>query len=110
LIEQENTFAKLVDASRSDLRSPHRSTALLLAAWRDFEGAFDKLGNLLGETLDRPATYCFERTERVRGGKRKASCTDLMISIPRRALAIEVKYREPTYATVGGLAERWQAG
>src|SRR5687768_200234 len=93
-------FERLIDASSSDLKSPHRSTVPLLAAWRDPRAALLQLGELLDEPFASTASFCFEHTEPVTGGRGKASCTDLMITTKTQAVAIEAKYKEPAYATV----------
>jgi hypothetical protein len=101
-----DSFAELVASSRADLNSPNRSTVPLLAAWREFRPRLDALGNMLGESFERPARYGFEHTEPAKLGRGKSSCTDLMITTRTRALAIEGKYREPRYAKV----KTWVAG
>jgi hypothetical protein len=100
ILASPHLFAELVESSRADLSSPNRSTVPLLAAWRDFRPTLDALGTLLGESFDHPAKYCFEHTEPSKLGRGKSSCTDLMITTPTHALAIEGKYKEPAYATV----------
>src|SRR5687768_8328858 len=93
-------FASLVEASKSDLKSPDRSTVPLLAAWRDFSRSLDELSQALNRSLAEPAQLSFEHAVSVAEGKGKSSFTDLMITTAVEAVALEAKYREPEYATV----------
>jgi hypothetical protein len=84
----------------SVLASPHRSVVPLVDFWRDPAGRLHQLGDLLGVDLSETTEIAFEYAVPVKGGRGKASFTDVMISGPKTALALEAKFTEPPYELV----------
>jgi hypothetical protein len=94
----------------AELQSPLRSTVPLLAFWRDPSIALTRLSGALGETLSNPVELLFEYQVPVRGGRGKASHTDLMVRTPTQAVAIEAKYTEPAYESVSAWRRKARGG
>jgi len=84
----------------AELASPRRSTVPLLAYWSNFEERYKNLSHHL--KLETPASeFSFEYAVPVQRGRGKPSYTDLMILGPSEVVAIEGKFTEPPYETVG---------
>ena len=100
-----NNFADLLsEYPDSQFNSPRRSTVPLLAYWKNAAARCVDLFGRLG--LEYPAsvdlTYEHEvPVDETNKAKGKPSCTDLMICCDGVIIAIEGKYREPKYETVG---------
>src|SRR5690348_8836983 len=84
------------------LASPRRSTVPLLDYWRSPEARIVDLYRRVG-ILEPPveARLHFEYAVPVRAGRGKPSFTDLMIVSTGAAVAIEAKFTEPRYESVG---------
>ncbi len=81
--------------------SPTRSTIALLEYWRFPKQRVRELTEALGLPVPPQVQLNFEHMEYPpRGRRRKPSCTDLMVSSPEFAVAIEAKWTEPRYAVV----------
>lgn len=82
-----------------EFASPFRSTIPLLALLKEQGQAFERLLDALGagEACDLFSEYQVP----CKRGRGKPSHTDLMIKSGRNAWAIEAKWTEPCYATVG---------
>ena len=85
----------------SEFDSPYRSTVPLLCFWSNMQDQLDGFTRLLGLRLMSQAVACFEFEVDVQKGKGRPSQTDLMITFDNHAIAIEAKYTEPPYETVG---------
>lgn len=84
----------------SQFDSPRRSTVSLLAYWRDTSGRGLGLLRRLWGSMPENLVFDFECEVPVQAGHGKPSCTDLMVTTQRIAVAIEGKYLEPPYETV----------
>lgn len=84
----------------ADLDSPRRSTVPLVAYWQDLPTRLARLNEGLGFPVTSPVTFSFEYPVDVGRGRGQPSCTDLMITAPSVAIAIEAKYTESPYETV----------
>ena len=84
-----------------EFASPKRSTVPLLAYWAHPEARLRELCAHLGVDPSGPLEFHFEFPVPVQKGAGKASFTDLMVLSPWFAIAIEAKYTEPAYETVG---------
>jgi hypothetical protein len=80
--------------------SPRRSTVPLLAYWRHPQSRCVDFCRLLNLPLPGAVDLSFEHQVPVRGGTGKPSFTDLMITGNSVAVAVEAKYREPSYQKV----------
>ena len=87
----------------TDLESPRRSTVPLVAYWQDPLARLAHLLDQLCLQAPAPVTFSFEHPVGVAAGHGKPSYTDLMILAGDVVIAIEAKYTEPAYETVG----RW---
>jgi hypothetical protein len=95
-------FEQLVKLLPPDaLASPLGSTVPLVDFWRTPESRLTQLSAAIGVALPPPIDLCFEFPVRVQRGRGKASFTDLMIVANSAAVAIEAKFTEPPYETVG---------
>ncbi len=95
-------FAELVGSLPDGaVASATRSTIPLLDYWREPGPRLKELARLLGTDALDEATLTFEYAFPVADGKGKASYTDLMIATSTTAIAIEAKYTEPPYESVG---------
>lgn len=81
--------------------SPKRSTIPLLDYWRDPEPRLCDLWEGLGLRLPEHADLHFEHEVPTQAGRGKSSYTDLMILAGDVAVAIEAKFTEPRYDSVG---------
>jgi hypothetical protein len=95
--------ALLKQYGRAELRSPSRSTVLLLAYWRR-SFALEEFETLIGHRFPSPIELLFEHQVPVQNGRGKASHTDLLIRAKGYVVAIEAKHTEPAYDTVAA----WQ--
>lgn len=93
----EELIANLPDDA---VASPRRSTVPLIAYWRR-KDALDTLWTSLGAVAPAEVELRFEHPTPVRHGRGKPSYTDLMIVGEKVAVAIEAKFTEPRYETVG---------
>ena len=82
-----------------EFRSPHRSTVPLLSLIKHGKETWHRILNALGMSGD--ADHCVEFTVTPPMGRGKASHTDLMLRQENRAFAIESKWTEPKYLTIG---------
>ena len=80
---------------------PTRSTIPLLEYWRSPEPRIRKLTDALNLSVPQRVRLDFEHRVYPQRGKGKASHTDLMATSPEFAIAIEAKWTEPRYVTVG---------
>ena len=95
-------WAALVAAlDDADLNSPRRSTVPLVAYWRDPIARLTWLQDRVGFPRAPRASFSFEHPVGPPLGRGKPSYTDLMILTPATAVAIEGKYTEPAYESVG---------
>ena len=83
------------------LASPRRSTVPLLDMCRDPQAIVAQLGRIAGYALRDPVKLSFEHEVPVQKGRGKPSCTDLMVLGSDAAIAVEAKYTEPAYESVG---------
>ena len=81
--------------------SPNRSTIPLLEYWRSPELRIQELTNALSLPAPRRVRLEFEHRVFPQRGKGKSSHTDLMATSPELAIAIEAKWNEPRYETIG---------
>jgi hypothetical protein len=96
------SFSDLVNAMPEDaFSSPRRSTVFLLDFWRDPGRRLVALASALGVSTIGDADLHFEYPVQTQGGVGKSSFTDLMITAPSTAIAIEAKHREPAYQSCG---------
>ncbi len=95
------SFADVVASSPTpEFASPRRSTVPLLAFWRMGDPALREFTLATAAPTPAPAELHFEYGVKVRYGRGKHSCTDLMVLGDSAHLAIEAKYREPRYGNV----------
>lgn len=101
-------FADLLRAyGDAELDAPTRSTVPLLAWWRSADDALSALATAVGRPVSQPVSLAFEYPVPVQGdGQGAASQTDLLVSTPTQAIAIEAKSTEPAYQTV----DAWLGG
>ena len=83
------------------IASPKRSTVLLVDYWRAPEERLRDLWEQLGVPRPDHAEMHFEHAVPVQRGRGKSSYTDLMILADGVAVAIEAKFTEPRYESVG---------
>lgn len=81
--------------------SPLRSTVPLVDFWRTPESRLAQLSAATGVALLPPTDLCFEFPVPVQRGRGKPSFTDLMIIASSAAVAVEAKFTEPPYESVG---------
>ena len=81
--------------------SPTRSTIPLLEYWRSPEQRIRELTNALSQPVPREVRLELEHRVYPQRGKGKALHTDLMVTSPELVIAIEAKWNEPRYETVG---------
>ena len=86
---------------KSEFDSPYRSTIPLLCFWSNIQDQLNGFIRLLGFKPVTQVVACFEFKVEVPKGTGKPSQTDLMITFDNHAVAIEAKYTEPPYETVG---------
>lgn len=99
-----SSFAEVVDEFGPDaLASPKRSTVPLLDYWRVPDSRLRDVAARLGLSRSDRFEFHFEYEVPVRRGRGKPSYTDLMILGDDVAVAIEAKFTEPRYESVG----RW---
>jgi len=111
LVDSKKMISDLLNISQivdsypdKEFASPSRSTVALLS-WLKDSGRVEATLNRCG--LVRPEEYHFEYTasplykKQDEHGRGKSSCTDLMVVGAGGVLAIEAKWREPKYPTVG---------
>lgn len=92
----------LIDAyPDQEFDSPTRSTIPLLEYWRSPEQRVRELTTALGLLVPPRVQLNFEHKVRPPRGRGNSSHTDLMVSSPGLAIAIEAKWTEPRYKTVG---------
>jgi hypothetical protein len=84
-----------------EFNSPFRSTVPHLAFWQPGERTLLELCRSVGAEVPDGVRAAFEYQVRPRRGRGKASHTDLMLTWSNHCAAIEAKYREPLYETVG---------
>lgn len=84
---------------RKEFESPTRSTVPMLSLLRHRFKLFNEIIQRLEFSLEYELTL--EHTERPPKGRGKASHTDVMLTAGQAALAIEGKWTEPMYDTVG---------
>lgn len=95
-------FKTLVDLlPDSSFASPRRSTIPLLDYCRVPRDPLHALGRAADVDFRSPVELRFEYTVPVRRGVGKPSCTDLMIRTSDGLIAVEAKYTEPEYESVG---------
>ena len=95
-------FEQLVKLLPPDaVASPLRSTVPMVDFWRTPESRLAQLSAAIGVALLPPIDLCFEYPVPVSRGRGKASFTDLMIVASSAVVAIEAKFTEPPYETVG---------
>jgi hypothetical protein len=95
-------FEQLVKLLPPDaVASPLRSTVPLVDFWRTPESRLAQLSAAIGVTLLPPIALSFEYPVPVTRGRGKPSFTDLMIVASSAVVAIEAKFTEPPYETVG---------
>jgi hypothetical protein len=82
-----------------EFQSPTRSTIPLLSWLKDEQQMFSELFQSLGMSAD--WTLHLEYKVKPPKGRGKASHTDLMILSDKSSLAVEAKWTEPRYETVG---------
>lgn len=82
--------------------TPTRSSVPLVDYWRDPEKRLREVGEAIGIVLANATALVFEHATPVPTGygRGKASFTDLMITTPDAAVAIEAKFKEPPYENV----------
>ena len=80
--------------------SPTRSTLPLLQYWRTPEPRLAELNAVLDLPLSDPILLDFEHKVHPPRGRGKASHTDVMLTSPNLAAAIEAKWTEPRYEVV----------
>lgn len=96
------SFEELVKRFGPDaLASPKRSTVPLLEYWRMPELRLRDLWDRLGVPRPDHAEMHFEHKVPVQRGRGKPSYTDLMLLADDVAVAIEAKFTEPRYESVG---------
>ena len=84
----------------TEFDSPTRSTIPLLQYWRTPEPRLAKLRAALHLPLPDPVLLDFEHKVYPRRGRGRASHTDVMLTSPSLAVAIEAKWTEPRYEVV----------
>jgi hypothetical protein len=97
-----DSFEELVKRFGVDaFASPKRSTVPLLDYWRLPEVRLRDLWEQLGVPRAEQTEMNFEHEVPTQGGRGKSSYTDLMILAGDVAVAIEAKFTEPRYESVG---------
>ena len=91
-----------------EFASPYRSTIPLLSLVKDQWALLRKI--LTECDVPDQASLHFEFTVNPTRGRGRASHTDLMVRSERRALAVEAKWTEPPYDTVGVWIQRGHEG
>lgn len=100
-------FDALLDGyPAEDFDSPTLSTIPLLAHWRFPRPRIRELANALGMPTPQRVRLDFEHRVNPPRGKGNASQTDLMLISPELSVAIEAKWTESRYETVGS----WLSG
>ncbi len=95
-------FEQLVKLLPADaVASPLRSTVPLVDFWRTPESRLAQLSAAIGVALLPPTDLYFEFPVPVQRGRGKPSFTDLMIIASSAVVAIEAKFTEPPYESVG---------
>lgn len=104
-------FDGLVRAMPSGtFESPRRSTIPLLDFWRTPEPRLSELSAVIGAPILNNPALSFEYQVKVKKGRGKPSCTDLMIFDSETAIAIEAKFTEPEYESVAFWVDRASDG
>jgi len=97
-----SSFEELVNQLGTDaFASPKRSTVPLLDYWRVPDPRLRDMTGRLGMPWSERFELHFEYEVPVRRGRGKSSYTDLMILADDVAVAIEAKFTEPRYESVG---------
>ncbi len=92
------TFNEIVGKYGIDeFKSPYRSTLPLLVLFKTQQ--WNNFG-LFENSNETSAKYIFEFETKIKKGKGKPSCTDLMIEYQNTCIAIEAKRTEPPYEIV----------
>lgn len=98
---QPDWAAMVTALDDADLNSPRRSTVPLVAYWRGPIARLTWLQDRLSFPSAPRASFSFEHPVGPPLGRGKPSYTDLMILTPATAIAIEGKYTERAYESVG---------
>jgi hypothetical protein len=85
---------------KATLDSPRRSIVPLVDFWRMPDLRLVELGRAIGIDLGSATDIVFEHAVSTRGGRGKASYTDVLITTPSAAVAVEAKFTEPPYPSV----------
>ena len=93
--------ALLNEYSAEEFDSPTRSTIPLLEYWRSPKERIQELADKLSLPVPQRVRLDFEHIVNPPRGKGRASQTDLMLISPQFRVAIEAKWTEPRYETVG---------
>lgn len=100
-------YAELVSCyPEKEFNSPFRSTIPHLLFWRSAETRFPDFCRLIGAEPSPSARLSFEYQVIPPYGRGKASHTDLMLTWDNYCAAIEAKYTESEYDTVGKWLEK----
>ena len=95
-------FDELLEQYRAvEFESPRRSTIPLLAYWREPQVRVAEFLGELGAAPGDEVRLSFEHDVPVQQGRGKASFTDLMIETGGISVAVEGKYTESRYESVG---------
>jgi hypothetical protein len=87
--------------STREFSSPTRSTVPFLAYWRDSTTRVSEFASAIGISFAGHVDLDFEHEVPVQRGSGFPSCTDVMIFNAEAVAAVEAKFAEPRYPSVG---------